>query len=347
MPRVSSQNKPTGIRDVAEAAGVSLAAVSLVLNKKPIRISPTKRKAIETAARRLGYAPHVGARRLVHGRMETIAILFPFAPSALSHIYLFELTREITNSARAVNHDVLLDFLHSQRPEDYRVGSGRVDGTLVVANLQTPRGLLQNLEESRHPHVVMGGSFLDPRAHKCVDCDLREGTRDLACHLIKEGHRRIAFIYAPLNPKAKEAGYREALANSGLPIHPTWIMETGLSKEDVDRTVNRVLRIQPRPTALMATNDDLAIRLIHHLQQRGLTVPGDFSVTGFDDVEIATLTTPSLTTVRIPTKDLAKRAVQTLMREIDRPSSAPVRILLPTKRVIRESSGPAPIQPRA
>ena len=115
----------------------------------------------------------------------------------------------------------------------------------------------------------------------------------------------------------------------------------------MDATIDLLLKINPRPTALMATNDMLAIRLIHALQRRNLHVPRDFSVTGFDDVEIATLVTPRLTTVRIPIQEMAEGAVKALMHKIERPSAAPVRILLPTQPVLRESSGPAPIQPHA
>lgn len=339
IPRSSSAGRAS-LRDVAEAAGVSRAAVSLVLNGKAIRIGKAKRQGIVKAAHRLGYVPHAGARRLARQRMETLALLFPHTPAALSHIYLFELMREIADCARTFRHDVLLDF-HAGDPREYCAGSGRTDGTIVVANPEMPRQLVRILEQARHPHVVMGGTFLKPPALSYVDCNLREGSRQVARHLVRLGHRRIAFVAAVLSPD-KFRGYREALSAAKIRADPSLVVRTGLSEEDAIRAVDRLFKQKLPPTAVMAANDVLAIRIIHALQRRGIHVPREVSVAGFDDVETAALMTPSLTTARIPIRGLAEAAVRNLIRLIENPSGARARVLLPTKLVVRDSTGPAP-----
>jgi DNA-binding LacI/PurR family transcriptional regulator len=336
-PRVAS------IQDVADYAKVSRAAVSLVLNDKPIRISDEKRRAIKEAARRLGYSPHIGGLRVKRQKMDTIGLVFPYDPAALTELFMYELTRSITLSAKARNYDILLDLFHSGSPEIVSARPGRVDGSILVWDRKSPEHVVEALEQTGQPVLVVGGGYMKHRPKDFLDVDVRHGALAVASHLINLGHTRITFLAGIPSPE-KFAGFQTALRQAQIRVADDAAVNCGMAEPEVAIAVDSLLKRRPRPTAIVATNDTLAIRTIKVLLTRGLRVPRDISVVGFDDIETANLVMPSITTVRIPLGELAEVAVSSLIRQIEYQDSAHVQRMLETKLVVRESSGPPPAE---
>lgn len=341
MTQPRARANKISLRDVAEAAKVSRAAVSLVLNNGKIRISDDKRKLILDTARRLGYQPHTGARRLALRRMETLGLIFPYDPEALSQLFLFELTRQIAIAAKAHRYDILIDFFHSSHPDSLSVDPGRTDGTILVIDRTTPAEVFTRLERSQHPHVVFGGGFMKRKPASYVDSDVRNGTRLATRHLIDLGHRTIAFL-AGIPSDEKYEGYTDALRAAGLRVERDLHVPCGLAETGIDAAVARLLARKARPTAIVATNDTLAIRTIKVLQRRRVAVPRDLSIVGFDDIETASLILPSLTTLRIPLHQMAEAAVHNLVERVEGRRLQGVSDVLPAELIVRDSTGPAP-----
>lgn len=339
QPRTAS-NK-ISLRDVAAAAGVSRAAVSLVLNNGQIRISDAKRRLIEDTAKRLGYQPHTGARRLALRRMETLGLVFPYDPEALSQLFLFELTRQIAVAAKAHRYDILIDFFHSTHPDGLSVDPGRTDGTILVIDRTTPPDIFTRLEKAQHPHVVFGGGFMKRQPEAFVDTDVRSGTRAATRHLMDLGHRAIAFM-AGIPSAEKYEGHVEGLHAAGLRAERDLHVPCGLAETGIDQALEKLLARRPRPTAIVATNDTVAIRVIKLLQRRGVQVPREMSVVGFDDIETASLVLPSLSTVRIPLPRMADAAVHNLVERVEGRHKDVLRDVLPCELIVRDSTGPAP-----
>jgi LacI family transcriptional regulator len=340
MPVPVRRPRDASIQDVADFAKVSRAAVSLVLNDKPIRISDEKRRAIKEAASRLGYKPHVGARRLIRQKMDTIGLIFPYDPAAMTELFVYELTRSITLAAKARNYDILLDLFHSGSPDVVSARPGRVDGSVLVWDGKSPEEVVEALERAG-PILVIGGGYMEREPNNFLDVDVTGGALAVVQHLINLGHKRIAFLAGIPSPQ-KFKGYQTALTQAKIGGNEDLVLDCGMAEPEVAVAVDRLLKCRPRPTAIVATNDTLAIRTIKVLLTRGLRVPQDISIVGFDDIETANLVMPSLTTVRIPLGELAEIAVSSLIRQIEHQDASHVRRMLPTKLVVRESSGPPP-----
>lgn len=341
MTQPRSTSNKISLRDVAAAAGVSRAAASLVLNNGAIRIGDEKRRLVLETAKRLGYQPHTGARRLALRRMETLGLVFPYDPEALSQLFLFELTRQIAMAAKAHHYDILIDFFHSSHPDSLSVDPGRTDGTVLVIDRTTPPEVFLRLEKANHPHVVFGGSFMKKRPAAFVDTDVRAGMRQATRHLADLGHRTIAFL-AGIPSAEKYEGFTEALHASGLKVERDLHVPCGLAEGGIDEALGRLMARRTPPTALVATNDTVAIRAIKVLQRRGLQVPRDVSVVGYDDIETANLVVPSLTTVRIPLQQMAERAVHNLIERIEGRSAQAAGDILPSELIVRDSTGRPP-----
>ena len=337
VPLTSRKRHDVSIQDVADLVQVSRAAVSLVLNDKPIRISEEKRQAIKEAAQRLGYQPHVGARRLIRRKMDTIGLIFPYQPAVLSEMFHFELTRNIVSAARERNYDILLDLFHSASPGVFSARPGRVDGTILIWDRRSPENVVEMLEQSGQPTIVLGGGYMKRKPQDFIDVDLKSGALAITNHLLKLGHRRIAFLAGIPSPQKFE-GFQEAHREARIRLDHDLVLNCGMSEPEVAIAIDALLGRKTAPTAIVATNDTLAIRTIKVLLTRSIRVPRDISVVGFDDIETANLVMPNITTVRIPVGEMAEIVVSSLIRRIEREDAPHVQRMLPTKLVIRESS---------
>jgi LacI family transcriptional regulator len=304
------------IKDVAQASGVSVATVSRVLNDKgPIR-EETRAQVLEAVAR-LRYVPHSGARSLITNQTQTIGVLLP----DIYGEFFSEVIRGIDLSARKAGYHLVVSGSHSSRPEIeavLRALRGRVDG-LIIMSPDTDADTLQANFPPTLP-IVLLNSRVEGGGFDSICIDNYGGASAMVRHLAELGHRRIALIRGPVdNQDAQDrlAGYRDALRAAGAESAPELEMDGDFTEESGFRAAQPLLALRPRPTAIFAANDAMAIGCLAALQRAGVRVPEDFSLAGFDDIPIARFITPQLASVSVSIAELGARAVERLLYALD------------------------------
>ncbi|WP_077036139.1 LacI family DNA-binding transcriptional regulator [Pelomonas sp. KK5] len=330
---------PATIRDVAKAAGVSVATVSRALNGTE-KVLPETRERIEAAAKALRFVPSGAARSLSTRSTQTIGAMLP----DLHGEYFSELIRGIDLAARARGLHLLLSSSHGDADEAaaaMRAMNGRVDGLLLMSPHVDEDFLRGNLPADLP--VVLMNTTLAGRAHPTFRVDNYGGARRMVEHLQASGRRRIALIAGPAsNPEAlaRQQGYTDAVQAAGAAP----LVQPGDFTEAAGwRAGQELLAMTPRPDAVFACNDMMAIGLIAALREGGISVPQDMAVAGFDDIPIARYLSPTLTTIRVPVVGLGTLAVEALVQQIGEPQAEPVLDqLLNVELIVRDSSAPQP-----
>ncbi|WP_224247857.1 LacI family DNA-binding transcriptional regulator [Hyalangium gracile] len=338
MARTARTGSQASIKDVARKARVSIASVSRVMNGLDT-VGAETRERVLAAVRSLQYVPHSGARSLATQRTNIVGVLLP----DLHGEFFSELIRGIDAVARLRRLQLLLSSTHGNAAElagAIRAMRGRVDGLLVMSPHVDAALLDKNLPSSL-PIVLLNSPLEDSR-HSTLSIDSYRGARDMVSHLIKHGHRRIVHIAGPeLNLDAQERlrGYRDEMA-SALPRVPTQVLPGDFSEKS-GYLAGRALAAQPdRPDAVFAANDVIAVGCMVALREAGLRVPDDIAVAGFDDIPLASLVSPALTTVRVQIADLGRSALEQLLLGIESPTrSRPVSRALVPQVMVRESCG--------
>jgi LacI family transcriptional regulator len=328
------------IHDVARAARVSIATVSRVLNDNP-RVSDRTRRRVWAAADRLDYTPNSAARALTTRRTRTLGVLLP----DLYGEFFSEVIRGVDRAARDAGFQVLISSSHANTEEALSAGRamrGRIDGLIVMAPDSASVEAIRRL--ARGTPVVV----INPRRRiegcRAVSIANFEGAYAVVKHLVGLGHRSIATVCGPRrNVDAEERlrGFRRALRSSGLDPAAALVVRGDFTESSGHRAAEAILASDPRPTAVFAANDSMAIGLLSALADRGVRVPGDLAVAGFDDIAIARYLSPPLTTARVDASELGARAVRRLVEgeafgEEDRTGRPEV---LPAPLVVRRSCG--------
>jgi len=328
------------IRQIADLAGVSIATVSRVLNGRN-DVAPETRDLVTRVIRENGYTANRSARGLSAGRTGLVGVLVPLVyPAYFSGMLagaaeaLAELDLQIVLSPTGGQHDrevSVLDRMH-----------GVTDGALMILPEETSDELV-GLLDSGYRFVVLDPLMpLDERIPS-VSAAHTSGADQAMRHLLGLGHRRIAQITGPrgwLATEDRRRGYQAALASAGVLPDPALeaesIPEIGPGREAAER----LLDLAEPPTAIFAFNDNIAIGVVQAARARGLRIPEDLSVVGFDDVEHATIVTPTLTTVRQPLAEMGRTAVSLLNRLLERQRFETLHVELATRLVVRESTAP-------
>ncbi|HEY0555042.1 MAG TPA: LacI family DNA-binding transcriptional regulator, partial [Thermoanaerobaculia bacterium] len=291
------------IKEVALKAGVSIATVSRVLNSTGPVAAETRRRILD-AIEGLRYVPHGAARSLITNQTDTIGVLLP----DLYGEFFSEVIRGIDAAARRRGYHVLISGFHSDRAEIeavLRALRGRVDGLIVLSPDVDAQGLRRNLPETL-PVVLLNTPVegrLEGAAFDAINLDNHGGAFAMVRHLAALSHRRIALIRGPEgNADARERlrGYRDALRSLGVAPADALELSGDFSEESGYQAGRRLLTLKPRPTAVFAANDAMAIGAIEALEQRGLSCPGDVSIVGYDDMPLVAHMTPPLTTISLP-----------------------------------------------
>lgn len=330
------------IEDVAEAAGVSMKTVSRVLNNEP-NVSARTRRAVEEAVEKLQYRPLASARLLAGRRSYLIGMLYDNPSSN----YLMEVELGVLDACQTQHYNLML------APVDYTardivakvestILQSQLDGVVLTPPITDDASLLARLDEMGVPYASVSARECNRRVGVVVD--ERSAARDVVLHLAQLGHRRIAHIKGHPAHGASEwrlAGYRDGLAQAGLAYEPSLVEEGRFFYESGFDATNRLLDLAQPPTAVFAANDDMAAGAICAICERGLSVPRDVSVCGFDDMPIARHIYPSLTTVRQPSREMGRLAGLELLKAI-RERGAGETLELPYTLQLRRSTGPAP-----
>jgi DNA-binding LacI/PurR family transcriptional regulator len=331
------------IADVAAHAGVGAGTVSRVLNESP-RVSPATRERVLAAIDELEYRPNPLARALSRGRPHTLGAIVPF----FTHASAVERLRGVVAALEGSPYDLVLFNVESPRHRDEHLASltrrDRADGLLVLS-LPLPARPLARITAAGVPVVLIDARG---RGVPMVVTDDVEGGRVATRHLVELGHERIAFIGDdPANPlrftasPERERGYRDVLAEAGLAGRPELVHYGPHDRQVAAGLTRRLLGGRWPPTAVFASSDVQALGVIESARAAGLDVPGDLSVIGFDDIEIAAYV--GLTTVRQPLYESGRRGTELLLEALgrDRPARAQVH-RLDLELVVRSTTAPPP-----
>lgn len=330
------------IEDVAEAAGVSMKTVSRVLNREPNVREQTRERVLE-AVEKLRYIPHISARSLAGNRSFLIALLY----NNPSDNYLMGIMSGVLAACEQQQYNMMLGPLEwdSRRMVtqfDELVGRSRPDGVVLTPPVTDAPALLARLAELEIPFAS-----ISPKLRKDVvgvGMDEKQAAFDMVSHLVSLGHRRIAHIAGhPAHGASRWriAGYQQGLKQARLEYDPTLVVPGLFSFESGVEGARVLLGLKRRPTAVFAANDDMAAGVVAVALERGLRVPEDLSVCGFDDTPLSSQTFPPLTTVHQPVRDMGRLATLELLADIQQPGSG--RMLhVPHTLQLRRSTGPAP-----
>jgi DNA-binding LacI/PurR family transcriptional regulator len=306
---------PISIKDIARAAGVSHSTVSRALGDSSLVSAETKAR-IQRLAHDMGYSPDAQARSLVMGRTKTIGIVV----TTIADPFIGEIVQAVESTAHDHGYTVIL--VSSNAEPDREIGavemlrSKRVDGVIVTSSRI---GALYHdyLEQLSVPVVLINSHSRQAGLYTfAVNVDNRHGGCLATDHLIQLGHRRIAYLTGPADHSDdldRLAGYRQALAEAGIPFDPALVVP-GTGRADGGERALPVLRaLQSPPTAAFCYNDVTAIGLMYATRQAGLSVPGDLAVVGFDDIPFALYIYPPLTTIAQPKLEMGKSAVEMML----------------------------------
>ena len=326
------------IKEVAEQAGVSTATVSRVLNGSGAVTAETRRR-VEQAIRLLRYRPNVAARSLITSTTSTIGVLLP----DLFGEFFSEIIRGVDAEVQRHRRHLLVSSSHDdlrQIEVALSTMAGRVDGLIVMAPRVAADALAASLP--RDLPVVLMSCFLGEDVDALV-VDNHGGAYQMVRHLGRHGHRHVAFIGGPTgnyDAEERRRGYRAALADAGLGWVAHLEIDADFTEQGGYAAMRQLLECSPRPTAVFAANDAMAIGALQALRDVRVRVPSDVAVAGFDDIPIARYLTPALSSVHVAIYELGVQAVRVLMDAIAAGDQHhPRRHVLPTRLVIRESCG--------
>ena len=338
------------IEEIAELAAVSRSTVSRVLNDHP-GVRPAVRARVLQVIQEHHYAPRAAARSLASSRTNAVGLLIPGSASFIfSDAFFPQVIQGISETCNSHGYILMVSTVTREMEQDFyeRVLRGHhVDGVIVMSsNIDDP--VLPLLIHDPTPLVLVGRHpYL--RDLNSVDVENHEGGLAAVRHLIGLGHTRIATITGPLHSAAaldRRDGYKEALVEASLTIRPDLIALGDFTQEGGRQAMRTLLELAEPPTAVFVASDTMASGALQAARELEVRVPEDVSLVGFDDLPIASLLVPSLTTVNQPLYDLGAAAADLLLKRLDRPEAPPEHVWLPTQLVIRQSSAAVAL-PRA
>ena len=327
------------IKDVAQAAGVSITTVSHTINGTR-RVSDRLQARVLKAMKDLDYRPNVLARSLRVGRTRTIGLIIPDN----SNLFFAEIARTIEDIGYQHGYSVILCNSDGKPEKQQRyiqtLVDKKVDGIIFMSSGESADDL-QQLVDNNIEVVAVDRDVPRP----CTDTVLLDNESagyQATQHLIELGHRRIACISGPseLTSSAQRVvGYRRAMREAGLELNPAYLVTGDFQIEGGETGIIQLMGIMPRPSAVFVCNDMMAIGAIRGALQLGIKVPGDLSLVGFDDIALARAMSPALTTMAQPVPDLARSATELLIQRMKGQlgSEHRQRIVLPARLVVRDS----------
>jgi LacI family transcriptional regulator len=331
------------IREVASAAGVSIATVSRVLNGRP-DVAPATREAVLRAVRDQRFSTNRSARALSGGRTGLVGVTLPLLEApyfawilAGASEALDEQDMRIVLSATLHLHDREANLLD-------RLMHGTTDAAILMLPEETSEEL-RALQRVGYPFVVVDPRVPLDHGIPTVSATNASGARAAVYHLLSLGHRRIAALTGIgewMASTERLNGFHAAHAAAGVLSDPELIFEGDFTIEGGEAVGGALLDLRNPPTAVFALNDNMAVGVLRAARTRGLRVPEDFSVVGFDDTELAAMVTPALTTVRQPLVEMGRMAVSLLLRVLEDPGVEGLSVELATRLVVRDSTAPPP-----
>jgi len=330
--------KKVTIVDVAAEAGVSFGTVSRVINNDVHVKDETRQKVLDTM-NRMKFVANRQARSLAGGKTNIFGLLVP----DLGTGYIGEIIRGIDAVLGEASFDLMLYTTHRKATKEINYVNnlirGMVDGLILVLP-RNPIDYVELLSDQKFPFVLIDhqGTGEDCPA---IGSTNWQGAYHATNYLIQLGHRRIGFITGWMDLGCavdRLEGYKASLKNNRIPLNDDLIFEGTFAQLDGYEGANKFLNLKKPPTAIFASNDVMAIAAMDAARERGLRIPEEISILGFDDVPQASMVRPSLTSVRQPLEQMGRTAAQVLLDILRNPNHSHKRIELPTELIIRDST---------
>lgn len=332
------------IKQVAKLAGVSISTVSRCLNS-PDQVKPRTLAAVQSAIEATGYAPNALARNFRRGKTGLILVVL----QSVGLPFWEGVMRGINGVARETGYSILIRETASSQPEldDYckMVMSKEADGIIVLASPSPLSGTSQYSTQARRTPIVLGcENVTDEMAHiPSVRVDNRRAASEATQYLLQLGHQRIGFIAGSrgsLLTRDRERGYLDAMKASPQGEHREWVVNGDQTIDGARRATRKLLSLPEAPTAIFCANDEMAMAAIYEIKRRGLRVPEDISVVGFDDTRYAAIMDPPLTTVVQPTEEIGERTMRRLISAIEGHDIGEAPEIVEHRLIVRDSTAP-------
>jgi len=317
---------PITLKDVSKLAGVSPATVSLVLNNQK-GVSENTRKKVLEAAQKLGYRPNILARNLIKGKTNTILLCtFIKEQNKFSTFYgdlINSLLIAISSQGYYLQMVARGEFFNGH-PLDKRealldIARNRLfDGLILLSHWPIHYSEISDLVKENFPFVIVN-QRLEGEGVSCVDIDHYNGAKDAVTYLIRKGHSQIAHIRGPAEHRHAEERYRafvDTLLEHGIQLKKEYIVEGNFRRLSGRTAMEQLLELNPLPTALFAANDKMAIGALQVAREKGITIPQELHLVGFDGIEAVKYTYPPLPTVEQPLRELGKVAATMIIERI-------------------------------
>lgn len=340
-PEVTQYEKLPTLADVARHANVSTATVSRFLNTPDAVVGDTRERVMQ-AVRDLGYTPNFSARALAAKRTNTIGAVIPTMENAVFARGVQAFQEELVRHGKTL---LIASSAYSEVLEEEQVRTlvARGADALLLIGYHRSQEIYEFLKKRSVPTLV-SWSYDPVQEQTAIGFDNEKAMAELARLVIAQGHRQIACISAPIaandRARARVDGIRLAMSEAGLDAGPLVLIQTPYSIENGEQAFRKALAMAPGTTAVMCVNDVLAIGALRAAKEMVMRVPEDVSVTGFDDIEIALLAEPALTTVHVPHREMGRRAAKMLIDMVEsRAACSSVELM--TYIQVRKSLGPS------
>jgi LacI family transcriptional regulator len=332
------------IREIAKRAKVSTATVSRTINRVPT-VDPALAKRVMKVVEDMGYYPNTAARALVSGKSR----IFGLIVSEITNPFFPEIVQAFEDIAVQNHYEILLtSTVHDPKRMELavrRMIERRVDGVAILT-FGMEDALIEDLRFRKVPLVFVD---VGPQAAGVTNIrvNYQQGIREAVSHLGNLGHKRIAFVAGPTNLKsamARRAAFEAAMQENGLTVDSELIVTGDHKVEGGIAAMAQLAALSKKPTAILCSNDMTAVGVMREAYDRGITIPRELSVIGFDDIRLAEFTTPPLTTVRMSQKQLAEYAFQALRGEVEGhgDSANGKEVELETSLILRGSTAKVP-----
>jgi LacI family transcriptional regulator len=337
----------TSITEVARLAGVSIATASRVVSEADYPVSAHTRERVLTAAKELDYVPNALARGLLKSQIPVVGVIV----HDITDPYFAEVVRGVEDAAETGGYLVITcsSERDGEREASYvrLLRSMRAAGVIFAGSGMDDQASLEELPRHVAALQASGAAVIHLSPHALgapeVSIDNQTGIASMVAALVGLGHRRIAFMAGPKSlyvARERLAGYRRGLADAGIAVDEKLIIDTGFSAEAGARAVDDLLASFTEPgtdfSAILCANDLLALGALQRLHEHGIDVPAQVSVAGFDDIPVAAMTAPSLSTVRLPLREMGARGFEAAVRALN--GEEVETLLLPTEVVLRDST---------
>lgn len=328
------------IRDVAKRAGVSIATVSRYINKTA-PVSQEVGKVIQKAMQETGFIPNSAARNLAKNRYDTLGLLL----TDMKGDYFAGLVSEIEKDAREEGFDLLISISREKEPTSaptfFPIGPQNTDGLIIFADSASDNDL-KYLHFSGCPVILISRSTPVEISIPSVSCENLVSTKNIIRHLIEiHDRRRIVFLRGmPTHEdsRTRETGYRQALKEHNIKIDPALMANGDFNRDSSYKSIKKMIEKGVEFDGVFTGDDEAAMGVLAALADEGIDIPGQVSVVGFDDQEMAPFLHPPLTTVHAPLEKMSRIAVKQLIRLINKKPVEP-SIVIPSEIVIRKSCG--------